>query len=545
MPESTPRSSGLRRWLVGGLTILILAAVLLGSYRWHSAREVPPPVDSGDVRGPVLAPHPVTLAPGIHLLGGLSPAAAYVVETSEGLVLIDAGLDSQARQVKQEMATLKLDWKRLRAIFLTHVHGDHCGGAEHLRKETGAKIYAGQGDAAILRAGRPREAFFSTYYMPDPTPGPTTVDVELRGDQVITLGDVRFTALDTPGHTPGSVCYLMQRGELRALFSGDVVWALTGDEATRGTQGWPLGTYAAYLAPRYRGDVAAFLSTLRRLRALPPPQLVLPGHPRNDRTPQSPAVSPERWQALLDEGIREMERLQARYAKDGAAFLDGIAKQLLPDLYYLGDFQDVAVYGIRSASKFYLVNAPGGPGLGKFVSDRFRELGHKSMDLAAVLLTSGDLEDRAGLPALVEKYHCQVVAPSAAREEIQKACPADTSIVSAEELPGKGWLEVQTLSLRGRGVGPVAYLVRWAGKTILFSGPIPIKPTHAAAQELFADFMRRREDARDYLASLRQLGEVKPDLWLPASPRGGQNANLYDNQWKDILTENHALFRFR
>lgn len=492
-----------------------------------------------------MGPHPVTLAPGIHLLGGLAPAAAYVVETSEGLVLIDAGLDRQARLVKQEMAALKLDWRRLCAIFLTHVHGDHCGGAQHLREETGAKIYAGQGDAAILRAGGPREAYFSTYYMPDPTPGPMTVDVELRDDRVITLGDVRFTALATPGHTPGSVCYLMQRGDLRALFSGDVVWALTGDEASRTTVGWPLGTYAAYLAPRYRGDVVAFLATLRRLRALPAPQLVLPGHPRNDRVPQSPAISPERWHAMLDEGIREMERLQARYTKDGADFLDGIPKQLLPDLYYLGDFQDVAVYALRSASKFYIVNAPGGPGLGKFVSDRLRELGHKSINLAAVLLTSGDSEDRAGLPELVEKYHCPVVAPSAGREAIQKACPAGTSIVSAEDLPSKGWLEVETISLRGRGVGSTAYLVGWAGKRVLFSGPIPIKPTQATRQGLFADFLRRPEDARDYVASLDRLSKVQPDLWLPASPHDGQNANLYDNLWRDLLAENRALFRFR
>ena len=66
--------------------------------------------------------------------------------------------------------------------------------------------------------------------MPEATPIPTTIDVELRGDEVIEVGDVRFRALAAPGHTPGSVCYLMERKGLRVLFSGDVIMSLTGDQ---------------------------------------------------------------------------------------------------------------------------------------------------------------------------------------------------------------------------------------------------------------------------------------------------------------------------
>ena len=56
-----------------------------------------------------------------------------------------------------------------------------------------------------------------------------------------------------------------------------------------------------------------------------------------------------------------METLVARYEADGADFLDGVPKQLLPDLYYLGDFRGVAVYGFFASSKFFVVDAPGGP----------------------------------------------------------------------------------------------------------------------------------------------------------------------------------------
>src|SRR5262249_23727751 len=153
----------------------------------------------------------VLVAPGLYLIGSLSPSAVYVIATSDGLILVDSGIDRDAGPLKSEMAKLGLDWKRVRAILISHVHGDHSGGAESLRSATGATVYAGEGDAHVLAAGSPREAFFSTFYMPDQETHPTTVDVALKGGETISLGDVRIQVLACPGHTPGSTCYLMQR----------------------------------------------------------------------------------------------------------------------------------------------------------------------------------------------------------------------------------------------------------------------------------------------------------------------------------------------
>lgn len=533
------RSARSRRLLVGSLAILILTGALAVGHRLRRAPEE----NSGTVtRAHVLSPRALSVVPGISLLGGLAPAAAYVVETSEGLVLIDTGLDKDAGDLRGQMASLKLDWKRIRVIFLTHVHGDHTGGAEYLRAATGAKVYAGKDDAAVLRAGGPREAFFSTYPMPASIqPTPTTVDVELRGDEVIPVGDVTFRALVMPGHTPGSVCYLMERGDQRVLFSGDVIWSLSHKANPQSIYSRPFGTYATYLAPRYRGNARAFLDSLRRLRALPAPQLVLPGHPRNDTVPANPAMTQQRWEMLLDPGIREMERIVQRYTQDGASFLDDVAKKLLPDFYYLGDRENVAVYGFFASGKFFVVNAPGKTGLGEFLEQRLRQLGREPVAPTAVLLTSANPDERAGLRALLEKSRCQVVAPRAAWDAIKNSCPTATTLIPVEDVPGKGWFAVEAIPLRGRGVDPVAYLVRWGEKSALFSGRIPIKSCQSAWQELSQDLAQGQANVADYRRSLARLQELSPDLWLPTTPSEGQNANLYEGDWKEVIADNYAL----
>jgi glyoxylase-like metal-dependent hydrolase (beta-lactamase superfamily II) len=524
---------GVRRRQVVGFLLIVLSIVLAGI---SAARRRGSRGADGDV--PVLGPEPRTIVPGVHILGGLFPSAAYVVEAGDGLILIDTGLDADAKPLIAQMGALGLDWRRTRAILLTHVHADHSGGARYLAQQTGAKVYAGAGDVSVLEAGGPHEALFSNFYLGRENGHPTPIDVPLKGGEVIAVGDVRVEALAVPGHTPGSICYLLRRGNRRILFGGDVFMRLRGDDAPKTELDKSLGTYAAYLAPRYRGDAKAFLAALRQLREIPAPDLLLPGHPRADAAPQSPVMTPARWASLIDGGIHDMEELLARYDRDGADFLDGVPKALLPELYYLGDFDGCAVYGLFAGSRLFLVARPTRPGLAGFVRARLESLGCTPATPTGILLTSCDPEHIAGLSDLVAKTRLELVAAREGLAAIEAACPPATVVHAADELTALKWFDATPVAMKGRGLAPVGYTVRLADKNVLFTGGIPIRLTQDSARRLFGDFLHSNGNITDFVTTIGRLQQLQPDLWLPSQPIDGQNANLYGDEWGYILDRN-------
>jgi glyoxylase-like metal-dependent hydrolase (beta-lactamase superfamily II) len=526
------------RWWHRKLVRLLALAVvvaLFATLAWWTGRRKDPPYQEPIFHE--LHPLAVALARDVYLLGESSPAAVYAVDTSAGLVLIDSGMDPDAALVLRQLARLHLDVKRLTAVLLTHAHADHSGGAAYLRKRTGAKVYAGRADSPILRNAGPREALVSTFHMPLYVPHATEVDVELDGNETLTFGESRFTVLGSPGHSPGSICYLLEHRGQRILFTGDVIQSLSASKNTS-----PLGTYTAHLPPVYRGSAGDYLTSLRRLRALSVPDLVLPGHPRLDRVPQDPALSQERWEKLLDAGIHELEQLLARYKADGANFLDGSARELLPGLRYLGNQGDAAVYCVATPMRLFVFDAPGGPALADLLLRSFAEWG-KGRTLTALLLTSADAKATAGLSAVVKRTGCAVVSPKAAVERVRRLCPAGTRVLTEDELELSSWLDVHALPLEGRGVAPVAYQLRWGGKTVLVSGRIPVKLSDPSVEELEREVLGSAEGIPGYLRSLERLEAIKPDLWLPAVPVHGQNANLYDQDWAKVLELNRRVMR--
>ena len=75
---------------------------------------------------------------------------AYAVALDDGIALIDTGLGVHAPWILHNIQPLG----PLRHIVLSHAHADHAGGARYLAQATGAEVWAGRADAALLEAGR-------------------------------------------------------------------------------------------------------------------------------------------------------------------------------------------------------------------------------------------------------------------------------------------------------------------------------------------------------------------------------------------------------
>ncbi len=157
----------------------------------------------------------------------------YIVPCGGGeAAVIDPG--DEAGRIIRELQEREL---RCSAILLTHGHFDHTGALEELVLEYGAQVFCGQQDGWRLK---------------------TLPDRSLNDGDRIEVGEKEFRVLGTPGHTEGSVCYIIED----CIFTGDTLFF-----ETVGRTDLP------------GGDEKQLSLSLARLRELPEQELRLfPGH---------------------------------------------------------------------------------------------------------------------------------------------------------------------------------------------------------------------------------------------------------------------------
>ncbi len=165
---------------------------------------------------------PTRLFDNLAVVGSIG-TAVYILQTSQGLILIDAGYPEQIDSVLiPGLKALGLDPAQVRYVIVTHGHSDHFGAARYLQDTYGAKVFLSNGDWDLLDAPpAPRKG------APAPQPKRDQVVADLRP---ITLGDTSIVPVLVPGHTPGALALIFPvfdngKKYMAGLFGGTVLSA--------------------------------------------------------------------------------------------------------------------------------------------------------------------------------------------------------------------------------------------------------------------------------------------------------------------------------
>ncbi|HKN85813.1 MAG TPA: MBL fold metallo-hydrolase [Nitrospiraceae bacterium] len=127
----------------------------------------------------------------------------YVMHESGEAILIDTAYNPTAM-----IQTLTQRRLRLTAICLTHGHSDHADGLEELLDYCRVPVYLGEADESLLSWSPPRELLRSP-----------------QNGETISVGTLTIRFMATPGHTPGGMCYRIEKNRGPLCFVGDTLFA--------------------------------------------------------------------------------------------------------------------------------------------------------------------------------------------------------------------------------------------------------------------------------------------------------------------------------
>jgi glyoxylase-like metal-dependent hydrolase (beta-lactamase superfamily II) len=179
-----------------------------------------------------------TIAAGVHQVS--KGVNAFIVDGDEGVTLVDTGFFKRGSVIVAGLQTLGRSVADVAAVVLTHAHIDHVGGAAALQRASGATVMASAADAPAIRPEVPKppapllDRFASLRPLARLFPQGKPVEVDaVVGEHEEAPLPADLTVIDTPGHTPGHVSYLLDRHG-GVLFVGDAAVSGRGGRIKRG-----------------------------------------------------------------------------------------------------------------------------------------------------------------------------------------------------------------------------------------------------------------------------------------------------------------------
>ena len=240
--------------------------------------------------------------------------AAFAAPTGDGrFVLFESGPASSVEAAERGVADLGFAIEDLAAIFATHVHLDHSGGAGVLARKTGCTVYAHPAGVAHLIDPHAKllpsaERLYGEMLVPlwGETEGVPSRQLKIVGNgEKITIGELEVTAWHTPGHAVHHIAWQVD---------GDVV---TGDV---GGIRFPGADHVVPPMPPPDIDVEIWRKSIELLRSLEPERLLL--------THFGAFEDPRRHLDELDERLLRWTAIAEKTVAEGGS-RDDLGKALL------------------------------------------------------------------------------------------------------------------------------------------------------------------------------------------------------------------------
>jgi glyoxylase-like metal-dependent hydrolase (beta-lactamase superfamily II) len=186
-------------------------------------------------------------------VGPLGCNCSIVADPASGkAIVIDPGGGFDAIRARLDAAKLSVV-----AIVHTHTHIDHVGATAPLQRHTGASACIHEADRFLYEM-LPVQAALVGCAIPEKT----ALEGSLVDGRALHAGGIEMGVLHTPGHTPGSVSFVVRDGATTRVFTGDTLFR-------RGIGRTDL----------WGGDSSLILRSLeQKLMTLPEDAVVIPGH---------------------------------------------------------------------------------------------------------------------------------------------------------------------------------------------------------------------------------------------------------------------------
>ncbi|MBQ8814894.1 MAG: MBL fold metallo-hydrolase [Lachnospiraceae bacterium] len=225
---------------------------------------------------------------------GTYKASSHLIDTGDGLILLDTGYAETADVILESMDKLGFDIRDVKYIIHSHGHRDHTGGTAKLVALSGAKTFIHEADLRYL-SNDPALSFVP--------------DVFVRDGDIIRLGNTEILCLETPGHTAGTLSFFFDLEEKGRVYRAGTFGG-AGTNQLKKPFLWDRG-----LSLLLRGQ---FLESIERLKKEHVDVFIGNHSWQNDTRgnyeksltcEENPFIDDTRWRAFLEKSEQKMLRI--------------------------------------------------------------------------------------------------------------------------------------------------------------------------------------------------------------------------------------------